>query len=195
MPSAVMHSVASSETVARIGPNALIQTVKVLREGGDAVRVLERAGRLDLLDEVPEHMVDEREFATLVRVMVDEVGVVQTRNYLHRSGELTAAYLLKHRIPVSFQHLLTFRLVPRRTALRLLLFAISKHAWTFVGSGTFTYKVGQPSQLMVESAIHPTDAVSGFYGGTFEFLIHTLVDAGAEMHTSTSSARCTYIFQ
>lgn len=194
MPSAVMHA-ASAETVARIGPNALIQTVAALQEGDTAARVLERAGRLDLLDHEPEHMVDEREFATLVRAMVDEVGVVQSRNYLYRSGELTAAYLLKHRIPVPFQHLLRVTLIPRRAALWLLLFAISKHAWTFVGSGTFTYTVGQPSELMVESAIHPTDAASGFYGGTFAFLIHTLIDAHAEMHTRVSGERCTYTFQ
>lgn len=166
----------------RIGPNALIQTVRALREqlgNVQANQLLQQGGQGYLIDHQPTAMVDEKAFMDLVAALVSALGVAQTKQVLARSGQLTALYLLQHRIPQSFQRLL--KLLPRHLALALLLFAISKHAWTFVGSGAFRYRLGRTTALTVHSSIQPVAAVHGFYGGTFEHLVHALIDAQAEM--------------
>lgn len=185
---------------ARIGPNALIQTVRALRETYDDQQVgaiLSRAHLSHLLHDDPAGMVAESDFAALVTALTEALGMDVAHDILERSGQLTAAYLLVHRIPRPFQHLL--RLVPRRVAFWLLLTAISQHAWTFVGSGTFTFAVGRETRLTVVSSITPAEAVSGFYGGTLQHLVHSLIDAHADTQTVTApmgeQAACTYLFR
>jgi bacteriochlorophyll 4-vinyl reductase len=50
------------------------------------------------------------------------------------AGDKTAAYVLANRIPRAAQMLL--RLLPPRFAAPVLLSSITKHMWTFAGSGT-----------------------------------------------------------
>lgn len=169
---------------ARIGPNSLTQTVRALRETYDEVQVasiLRQCGLEYLLHQTVTEMVDETLFAGLVMALADQLGPEQARQVLQRSGQLTAGYLLQHRIPRPFQWLL--KLLPHRPALKLLLTAISRHAWTFVGSGNFRYDVGQTSQLTVTTHIRPAEAVCGFYGGTFAHLIRVLIDGRVQMET------------
>ncbi|MCB0153430.1 MAG: bacteriochlorophyll 4-vinyl reductase [Anaerolineae bacterium] len=185
---------------AKIGPNALIQTVCALRETiseQDIVAILRQAKQEYLLNETVTGMVDEGAFAELVAALVAQLGLAQARQVLWRSGELTAGYLLQHRIPQPFQWLL--RPLPNRLALKLLLWAISKHAWTFAGSGSFQYEVSQQARLTVTSPIRPAEAVCGFYGGTFAHLIRVLIDTQAQVETKVSAsdgwARCIYLIQ
>lgn len=194
--SAVSHAAAGP---ARIGPNSLIQTVRALQERYPAATIaaiLQQSGQAYLLHHDPEAMVQEQEFAALVQALADQLGVSAARAVLHRSGQLTAAYLLQYRIPRPFQRLL--KLLPHRLALKLLLFAISKNAWTFAGSGHFSYQVGKTSRLTVTGHIQPLEAVCGFYGGTFEHLIHVLIHAKAIMQTEVSmtggQTYCVYAF-
>lgn len=183
---------------ARIGPNALIQTVRALRECCDNDHlhtILDMHQQAYLLERNPADMVKEEEFSQLVESVSRHLGNPTAHDILKASGQYTADYLLAHRIPAFFQALL--KVLPRRLALRALLKAIGMHAWTFAGSGTFSYHVGQRSELIVTSPIQPGEAVSGFYGGTFAHLIHTLIDPDAhiEMTLSHSSSNtcCTYI--
>lgn len=195
-PSAAPHDATGP---ARIGPNSLIQTVRALQERYDEATIaalLQQSGQEYLLHHDPKAMVQEQEFAALVQALADQLGVSEARTILKRSGELTAAYLLHYRIPRPFQRLL--KLLPHRLALKLLLFAISKNAWTFAGSGHFSYQVGQTSRLTVTGHVQPLAAVCGFYGGTFEHLIHVLIDAKAIMQVEISEAGgqtyCVYNF-
>jgi len=163
---------------ARIGPNAIIQTVQALKEcyGPDqATALLQQSGQAWLIEYHPTEMIDEQLFRDLVLLLVEHLGVADATRILERSGQYTARYLLQYRIPGPFQRLL--KLLPHRPALALLLLAISKHAWTFVGSGTFTYTLGRPPQLTIASGIQARGAIAGFYAGTFETLLQTLIDA------------------
>jgi divinyl protochlorophyllide a 8-vinyl-reductase len=172
---------------AKIGPNALIQTVRALREqirDAKITAILQQCNQESLLYEAPSEMVHERAFETLVGAVADQLGVESAYQILWRSGTLTADYLLEHRIPRPFQLLL--RPLPPKPALALLLAAIRQHAWTFVGSGRFVYRVRQTPQLTVSTHIQPIEAVCGFYGGTFEHLFRTLVASQTRVGTTTS---------
>lgn len=195
MPDVVVSEQAVSG--AKIGPNALIQTVRALREMASEVQViavLRQCNQEYLLHQPVAEMVDEQLFAALVQTLVNQLGVDQAHQILQSSGQLTADYLLHHRIPRPFQMLLG--LLPHRLALKLLLAAIGRHAWTFAGSGSFHYTVGRRSQLVVTSPIQPAEAVCGFYGGTFDHLIRVLIDAEARLNTTVSvqagQSRCFY---
>lgn len=170
---------------AKIGPNAIIQTIQALKEvygGVQAAAVLRRAGQAHLIDYVPTDMVDEADFYALVTLLTDQLGLERAQQVLRRSGQLTAHYLLQHRIPRPFQRLV--HTLPRRTGLALLLFAIRKHAWTFVGSGTFQFTVGKPPQLTITPGQYAGEAAYSFYGGTFETLLRALIDGNIRLETA-----------
>lgn len=188
----------SGQSTARIGPNSIIQTVRALKEiygAEQAATILSQGGHARLYDYIPTDMVAEAEFAELVALLDTHLGSSAARQVLERSGQLTAYYLLQHRIPGPFQALL--KVLPHRLGLRLLFAAIGKNAWTFVGSGTFRYTLGRPPGFTVISGIAAAEAVSGFYGGTFRQLIHSLIDAQAEVTLAECSAgnstRCIYV--
>ena len=181
-PSAAAPSVAG-----KIGPNALIQTVHVLQAQAspdEVAAVLHACGLERLLTEMPSTMVDEQEFFDLADTLAAQRGATETQAILREAGRLTGDYLLAHRIPRPFQRLL--HLMPRRAAMKLLMTAIRKHAWTFVGSGDFTYTLGRRPQLTIACSSNVTSAVCGFYGGTFERLFQTLVDAEAQVEMITT---------
>lgn len=174
-------------SLARIGPNALIQTVQATRDlCGEATlhTMLSGCHQLNLLRELPEKMVDERLFASMVLSLAGATVPDTAREVLHRSGELTAEYLLEHRIPRFFQRILA--ILPRNLALAALLFAIRKHAWTFTGSGEFNYTLGRHPELTVTCGIQPGDVACAFYGGTFTRLLQTLIDKSTHLSIATT---------
>ena len=178
---------AAPSVTGKIGPNALIQTVRVLQgqaSPDEVAAVLHACGLERLLAEMPATMVDEQEFFDLADTLAAQRGVTETLAILREAGRLTGDYLLAHRIPRPFQRLL--HLLPRRAAMKLLMTAIRKHAWTFVGSGDFTYTLGRRPQLTIACSSNVTSAVCGFYGGTFERLFQTLVDAEAQVEMITT---------
>jgi divinyl protochlorophyllide a 8-vinyl-reductase len=175
---------------ARIGPNAIIQPVATLRDRygkAEADAILERGGQAHLCTQLPEHMVEEGEFHTLARALLAELGPEPTHSLLYEAGERTARYLLQHRIPRPFQALVVR--MPRMLGLRLLMWAIGKHAWTFVGSGQFRFVVQQQQPTIHLNVSYPSvPAVASFYGGTFAQLIQVLIDPQATVQTSASDA-------
>ncbi len=195
----MLHSVQTTNipVYAKIGPNALIQTVNALRElysEAQIAAMLALSGHVHLLEVSPEGMVDENEFDRLVDALAANLGVLEARRVLQRAGELTAFYLLEHRIPRPFQKLL--RWLPRRMALRLLLVAMQQNAWTFIGSGTFTFDLsGKLPTIQIASNIRLMEAACGFFGGTFECLIQTLVDGGAFLRYVIDRETCDYVIQ
>jgi divinyl protochlorophyllide a 8-vinyl-reductase len=172
---------------ARIGPNAIIRVAEALDEARDpdvVAQVFRAAGLEHYLKTLPSEMVDEREVTRLQTALREQLGVGVARAVSNDAGLRTGDYLLANRIPRPVQRLLT--LLPARLASRVLISAIRRNAWTFVGSGVFDGKPGRPTRLSVTdgpicrgaSADQP---LCDFYAGSFERLFSRLVHPNARV--------------
>ncbi|ABZ83859.1 bacteriochlorophyll 4-vinyl reductase [Heliomicrobium modesticaldum Ice1] len=185
----------ATHTYGKIGPNSIIQTVAALQERygeGRTAEFLVNVGRGDLTQKLPAEMVDEQEFNDLVRSIQASFGNQELTQLLRRSGELTAAYLLKHRIPLPIQWIL--RILPVRAGLKMLLSAIEKNAWTFVGTGSYRFTMGDRPRITIERCLScrglsANEPICAFYEGTFQTLIRTLVDKEATVKETACSAK------
>ena len=170
---------------ARIGPNAITQVAAALQEryGPErAASVLLEAGLGGYLVSPPAGMVPEFEVVALHRVLRAGLETEQREAVCRDAGERTADYLLANRIPRPVQALL--RLLPAPLASRALLAAISRHAWTFAGSGHFVATAGNPVRLSIEGCALCRGAVfdspgCSYYAATFERLYRVLVSPRA----------------
>lgn len=170
---------------ARIGPNAIIQVFAATRErmGAAFAEALLRDATPYRPDTLPTEMVDEAEPRALIRALVDRAGPFLATSVLREAGHRTGDYLLAHRIPRVAQWVM--RVAPTRVALRILLTAMQRNAWTFAGSGRFVVPAGAGAPALVfESCpmcrgMHEARPMCDFYGGTFERLIRTLVSRHA----------------
>ncbi len=181
---------ASPATTARIGPNAIIQTVHAFRHtyGHTATAHLLHASPHPavraLNQSLPAAMVPEDLFHALVAELEQQLGESATASILERAGQHTADYLLAHRIPKPFQWVV--RQLPPRAALALLLAAIKQHAWTFAGSGSFTTRhilsrsIPQLTLTLPPMARPP---VAAFYAGTLSRLFQSLISPTCRLAT------------
>ncbi|ACF13097.1 bacteriochlorophyll 4-vinyl reductase [Chloroherpeton thalassium ATCC 35110] len=186
-----------SGDIARIGPNSIIQTFNALstRFGEERTKAIFRsAGHEKYIGNLPSEMVNEAEFHALVKAVLEEIGEKDASEILKDSGQRTAEYLLKNRIPGIFQSLV--KLMPKKLGMKLLLFAISKNAWTFAGSGAFSFEVGDTMYIRVRVSFPSKPVVAYFYGGTFYKLLRTLIDPAAhvaiEEHSEKGEIDCFY---
>lgn len=123
-------------------------------------------------------MVSEHHVARLQATLREVFGETLASAISRDAGRRTGEYLLANRIPRAAQHLL--RWLPAQWAARVLAKAISRHAWTFAGSGTFSVKPGFPFVFEIQSnplcrAIRSDHAVCDFYSATFERIFRELV--------------------
>jgi len=184
-------------TPSKIGPNSIIQTVAALEAAygkTKAETMLSKIGQGYLVGNLPKEKVEEAKFHTLVGALQKEIGETATSRILQESGERTARYLLKVRIPGIFQKLV--KLLPPRPAFKLLLFAISKNAWTFAGSGEFAYTMKRPPEISVKVTFPTLPVVGNFYLGTFTALLQELVNPTtkimADIRKDNSNIQCNY---
>lgn len=177
-----MAAAALAPPIGRIGPNAITQTCAALAAqlGVRAPQeFLLRAGLAHYVDQLPEAMVEEHEVNRLMRAVVDLLGPAEARAVLAGAGHRTGDYLLAHRIPRAAQVVLG--MTPAPLAARFLLSAIDRHAWTFAGSGTFTWRVRRTSatlriaQCPLCREIRSAAPACDFYAGTFTRLFARLV--------------------
>jgi divinyl protochlorophyllide a 8-vinyl-reductase len=185
-------------TPSKIGPNSIIQTVAALEEKygkTKAENILRKIGQGYVIGNLPKEMVEESKFHSMVIALQKELGETTTAAILKESGERTAKYLLKVRIPGIFQKIV--KLLPARPAFKIFLFAISKNAWTFAGSGEFSYTMNRPPEILVKvtyPATHPV--VGNFYLGTFTALLQELVNPNtkikADIRKENNTIRCHY---
>lgn len=182
---------------ARIGPNSIIQTAAALEAAygkKEAEAILNRAGQGHWIGNLPSEMTEESKFHTLVSALEKEIGEKKTAEILEDSGRRTAAYLMRVRIPGFFQKILIP--LPPALSFRLLLFAISKNAWTFAGSGEFSYSSGKQPVITVKVTYPGKSVVGNFYLGTFETLLEELVNPRTSIKASIRKDRgsilCTY---
>lgn len=180
--------VAPAPAAGRIGPNALIQPLGVLRDRFGEARMahIVRTATGLVPDALPVGaMVDEHLVAELHQGIVRELGESVALGVLEEAGRRTGDYLLAHRIPRPAQAVL--KRLPARLSVALLARAMAKHAWTFAGTGTFTYHGGRRPVFALAGCplcrgMHSDRSVCHFYAGTFARLVralaapHALVD-------------------
>lgn len=123
------------EGSARIGPNAILQTIAVLDHcEGQVVRdrVMSVAGvEVPPADAGMLPEADCRAVHDAVRSVMGE----KAEGILRLAGLATGDYILANRIPRAAQAVI--RALPGYVGAWVLAGAIAKHSWTFVGSGKF----------------------------------------------------------
>ncbi len=143
-------SAALVQDAARIGPNAIIQLGETFAARAmldEAAAIYAKADCPQLLGNPPQVMVDEAIVARLFKAVIEELSPAMARDILTEAGRRTGDYILANRIPAPARLILP--LLPRRLAKRILLAAIGKHAWTFAGSGRFSYTGGTPTIVSI----------------------------------------------
>jgi divinyl protochlorophyllide a 8-vinyl-reductase len=165
------------QTSGRIGPNAVTRLAEALSalQGEETCRaVFAAAGAEAHLAAAPTSMVDEMTVARLHQSLHARLAPHQARAVSRRAGELTARYLLDNRIPRLAQTLL--RRLPAWLALRILCAAITRHAWTFTGSGAFTASFRPDVTLTITHGpvarlIRSREPACAYYAATFESVL------------------------
>ena len=179
---------------ARIGPNSIIQTVAVLREvfTPDELRTLLTGETASYLSHLPHEMIPEVQFHELVDLLTAQLGVERAGEILYRSGELTADYVRANRIPAPIRTVLA--LLPAPISLRVFLPAISKHAWTFAGSGAFHFSIGRTPLVSIGKSVNrDTSKIAAvlcrYYCGAFTQLLRRVVSSRISLREVACQAR------
>jgi divinyl protochlorophyllide a 8-vinyl-reductase len=167
---------------ALIGPNAIIQMVETLSEHWgkqETLKLLNTVGQGVYFDNPPRKMVPQVEVAALHQQLYGTVDCQEFKRLSAEAGRRTGDYLLAHRIPSPVQWML--KRLPDSIAARVLSRAIQKHAWTFAGSGVFTYY--WHSSLMfsitgnpITAGLHSDIPICDYYAGTFERIFRVIVN-------------------
>lgn len=168
-------SVPPEAAAALIGPNAVTQIANALHElcGPETARDIFAGGGLQgMLAVPPTAMVDERAVIRLFECVHAGLPPDTAAAVAARAGRRTADYLLAHRIPHLAQR--TLQLLPASLAARLLLRAVARNAWTFVGSGTFSAQPGSPIVIDIRSNPLATPGCA-WHVAVFERLFRALV--------------------
>lgn len=165
---------------ARIGPNAVIQLAAALDAQAPEMKhaIFKQAQVAHWLTTPPQDMVDEQAVARLHQSLRDILPEKDARILLDEAGLRTADYIFTHRIPRLFRLLLPH--LPTALAARLLLAAITRHAWTFAGSGDFSgrYRAGIVVALRDNPLCrgeHRPEPVCAWHAGVFTGLFSRLV--------------------
>jgi divinyl protochlorophyllide a 8-vinyl-reductase len=159
-----------------IGPNAVLQTVAAMEQALGAARtaaILEDAQ----ISALPsgEQMIAEVHALRLHRWLAlhEPLGAFAIAE---DAGARTADYIIAHRIPRVAAWLLQH--LPAWAAAPLLMAAIRKHAWTFVGAGSFTTAGAWAFTIDRRAAcdpLMPPDSLFHWYAAVFTRLYQRLV--------------------
>ena len=176
----------------RIDPNAILRVAEALQRRGRAEEVFRRAGLAHHLAVPPSTLVDEEDARRLHAALRSTLGPHEAAQVAREAGEATAAYLLAHRIPKPVQVLL--RLLPAPLATRVLMAAITRHAWTFTGSGEFEARPGRPVVLTIRRnplcrGLASDTPACDYYAATFERLFRVLVQRDSVVTETRCEAR------
>lgn len=170
-----------------VGPNAITRMAEALEaiEGPERCRaVFLRAGLAQALRTPPTDMVDEEDVAALQAATFAVLGPGRARIVGLEAGRLTGDYLLANRIPHAAQRLL--RLLPKSLAARLLVRAIARHAWTFAGTGRFSYRFAGGLSLRLEHSplcrrIRCDQHACHYFAGTFARVFEGVLGQGVQV--------------
>ena len=171
-----MHGSAGGDPVALIGPNAVLQTVAAMEA---------RLGRAET-----RAILDDAQIAALPsgEAMIPEVQALRLHRWLalhepigsfgiaEDAGARTADYIIAHRIPRPAVWLL--RHLPAAAAAPLLMAAIRKHAWTFIGAGEFVAEGAWRFTIdrsYANDPVPPPESLFHWYAAVFTRLYRELV--------------------
>ena len=180
------------DAVARIGPNSISQLATALKEqfGDDSgSRVFSVSGFGTWYQDPPTDMVPEsapqRLFRTLFRILPQGQAFSIARDAGHR----TADYVMANRIPAIARMIL--KLLPSGPSARLLLKAIEKNAWTFVGSGACHTRF-EKGEGLIEIENNPLKMPGcAWHHAVFRRLFVTLVSSRAQViHEEVGDNNC-----
>jgi divinyl protochlorophyllide a 8-vinyl-reductase len=161
---------------ALIGPNAILQAVTVMEE------LLGRAETRSILLDAQIHALPSGDG------MIPEVQALRLHRWLslheplgcmviaEQAGARTADYIIANRIPAAAAWLL--RRLPAILAAPLLMTAIRKHAWTFIGAGVFVPEGAWRFTIdrsRVEDSVPLSDSLFVWYAAVFTRLYRELV--------------------
>lgn len=135
-----------------VGPNAVTQVAAALRAAEGEVgaqMVFASAGLAPPPATPPTEMVDERIAAAVHQAVRAALPPTRAEAVLRDAGARTADYVVANRIPPAVR--VALRLSPARVATGLLLRAIARHGWTFVGSGSLSVRPGRPAWLEIKA--------------------------------------------
>ncbi|MCR9157513.1 MAG: bacteriochlorophyll 4-vinyl reductase [Rhodobacteraceae bacterium] len=172
-----------------IGPNAILQLLpQIERIGGEArvAQMLAEAGVFEVPDGT--QMIPEGDAARLHQVLRRDEPEMAAE-LAAAAGRATADYILAHRIPKLAQWVL--KALPSPLAARSLSTAITKHAWTFVGSGGFAahgpwrFEIAANPIVQGESSDVP---LCHWHAAVFEHLYRTLVNPSTRCHEAACCA-------
>jgi len=171
-----MHGSAAGHAGALIGPNAVLQTVAAMEA---------QLGRAET-----RAILADAQIAALPsgEAMIPEVQALRLHRWLalheplgsfaiaEEAGARTADYIIARRIPCPAVWLL--RHLPPILAAPLLMAAIRKHAWTFIGAGQFA--AHGPWRFTIDrtcadDAVLPPDSLFHWYAAVFTRLYRELV--------------------
>lgn len=176
---------------ALIGPNAVLQTVAVMEE---------RLGHAEtgaILLDAQIHALPSGDG------MIPEVQALRLHRWLalhepmgcyviaEEAGARTADYIIANRIPAPAAWLL--RHLPAMLAAPLLMAAIRKHAWTFIGAGTFAPQGAWGftiDRAGADDAIMPPESLFVWYAAVFTRLFGQLVATGCTCRMIEPDAPC-----
>jgi divinyl protochlorophyllide a 8-vinyl-reductase len=186
---------ATRPVTARIGPNAITRVAEALEtlHGQDALRrCFTQAGLARYLDGPPGDMVEENDVIALHGAGRSLFGIGGFAEVARLAGRLTGDYVLAHRIPRVAQ--LVLRALPSGPAGRILAKAIAAHAWTFAGSGVFSYRLRRGGLLLQISDSPLARGEQGgvplcdYYAATFERIFRRLVDRQTAVEETACAA-------
>lgn len=184
-----------AENPDRIGPNAVIQLVAALKALGetDAMsRLFKDAGHDAWIESPPEKMIPASEAARLhvgLRRLLPEPRAAAA---LAMAGGLTADYLLANRIPRFAQAV--FKVLPARVSAWALMRLISAHAWTFAGSGVFSFVIDSGAEARIGdnplcSGLRTEAPACVWHTAVFEGLFRALVSPSTRAQETACRAR------
>jgi divinyl protochlorophyllide a 8-vinyl-reductase len=189
------EAIGSHPATAEIGPNAVTQLINALNAAGlqpAANEIFTQAALTDWLANPPTAMVDERPVALLHQTLRKLLPPQQAATILDDAGRRTGDYILANRIPKFAQAIL--KLLPAPLAARMLVKAITAHAWTFAGSGRFSGRTGKT--VVFEIAANPFCAgehadqqVCVWHAAVFQRLFQVLVSPHTRVVETSCGAR------
>lgn len=163
---------------ALIGPNAVLQAVAVMEErlGHAETQAILADAQIERLPS-GTHMIPEIEALRLHRWLLlhEPMGAFVIAE---EAGSRTADYIMANRIPRAAVWLLKH--LPARLAAPLLMAAIRKHAWTFIGAGDFAADGAwrfTVDRRTADDSLPPPDSLFHWYAAVFTRLYRELVAA------------------
>ncbi len=165
-----------------VGPNAVIQLRAALLASGQGAclpGLFGAAGHAAFVTAPPTGPLPEADIGRLFNLVAAHAR--EPERILTEAGRRTAEYLLAHRIPRAMTALLPR--LPARLAAAILTHAMTRHAWTFAGSGRFTAEGGRHLTLSITAnplCLHNRTGCV-WHEAVFQRLFQALVSERAEI--------------